>query len=230
MLAWSFAARTVDEVASLLRAAGKHRYVRATDHRLHWLIDETLRDLTEFRPHAEAFDARRASEPDLEVASRDPSLWRSATIDEIALVLASFWTPSNACLLYRERLAALAAQHGLATAAHEPFQCSPDDPPHPELVLLDWELLPVDELDAERHQGALTAMELAGEEVNPSEPIYQEGPILGLPEIVDGAPLGVLAEDFILWADGPYAYSDYVFRGVARSAKLVDPPVGYRDI
>ncbi len=230
MLAWSFSARTVDEVARLLRSAGKHRYVRASDHQLHWLVDEALRDVTEFAPHAAAFEARRRREPDLDVASRDPSLWRAATIDEIVLVLVSFWTPGASSFAHRDRLAALATEHGLATADHEPFACSPDDPPHPELVLLDWELLPVEDLDAERHQGALTAMELAGEEVSPSDPVYQEGPILALPEIVDGAPLGVLPDDFVLWSDGSYAYSDYVFRGVAKAAKLVDPPVGYNDI
>jgi hypothetical protein len=230
MLAWSFSARTVDEVARLLRAAGKHRYVRATDHRLHWLVDAAMRDVTEFAPHAAAFEARRRAEPELDVASRDPSLWRPVTIDEVILVLVTFWTPGAQSLALRERLAALATEHGLATADHEPWQCDPDDPPHPELVELDWELLPVEELDADRHSGALQAMELAGEEVSPSDPVYQEGPIMGLPEIVDGAPIGILAEDFVLWSDGPYAYSDYVFRGVAKAAKLAEAPVGYNDL
>jgi hypothetical protein len=230
MLAWSFPARTVDEVARLLRAAGKHRYVRETDHRLHWLVDAALADLHEFAPQAAAFAERRRREPDLDVASRDPSLWRPATVDEIVLALVTFWTPGAQSLAARERLAALATEHGLATADHEPWQCPPDDPPHPELVLLDWELLPVEELDAERHSGALSAMEIAGEEVSPSDPVYQEGPILGLPEVVDGAPIGILPDDFVLWSDGPYAYSDYVFRGVAKAAKLEGPPVGYNDL
>jgi hypothetical protein len=230
MLAWSFAARTADEVGRLLRAAGKHRYVRAVDHRLHWLVDAALADLTEFAPHAAAFEKRRRSEPDLDVGSRDPSLWRAATVDEVVLALTSFWTPGGAALAHRDRLIELAEASGLVTADHEPFQCSPDDPPHPELVLLDWEVLPVEELDADRHAGALGAMEQAGEEVDPSSPVYQEGPILALPELCDGAPLGVLPDDFVLWSDGPYSYSDYVFRGVAKAAKLVDPPVGYHDL
>ena len=45
-----------------------------------------------------------------------------------------------------------------------------------------------------------------------------------------GAANGVLADDFMIWADGPYAYVDYVLRGAAKAAKLVDPPVGYRDL
>jgi hypothetical protein len=42
MLAWSFAARTPDEVARLLRALGKHRYVHEVDHRIHWAVDQAL--------------------------------------------------------------------------------------------------------------------------------------------------------------------------------------------
>jgi hypothetical protein len=33
-----------------------------------------------------------------------------------------------------------------------------------------------------------------------------------------------------VWSDGPYSYSDYVFRGVAKAAKLVEPPIGYQDL
>ena len=45
MLAWSFAARTPDEIARLLRSLGKHRYVREVDHRLHWSVDHALAEL-----------------------------------------------------------------------------------------------------------------------------------------------------------------------------------------
>jgi hypothetical protein len=73
-------------------------------------------------------------------------------------------------------------------------------------------------------------MEEAEEEITkPSEPIYQEGPTLAAPELCEGAPEGELLDDFLVWSDGPYSYSDYVFRGAARAAKLTDPPVGYRD-
>jgi len=41
---------------------------------------------------------------------------------------------------------------------------------------------------------------------------------------------GVLPDDFLIWCDGDYSYVDYVFRGVARAAKLVEPPVGIRDL
>lgn len=230
MLAWSFSARTLDEIARLLRALGKHRYVREVDHRLHWTVDYALAELPEFAPYAAAFEARLARERGLELGSRDPSLWREARTEEVIAALTAFWTPGEAAERYRRRLLEALARTGLPPSEHAPFGSAPDDPPHPELVLLDWELYPVDELDADRHAGALAAMEEAEEEVNASAPVYNEGPVLAAPELCEGAPNGVLADDFLVWSDGPYSYSDYVFRGVAKAAKLVEPPVGYRDL
>ena len=40
MVAWSFSAKTLDELARALRALGKHRYVQEVDHRIHWMVDE----------------------------------------------------------------------------------------------------------------------------------------------------------------------------------------------
>lgn len=230
MLAWSFATRTLDEIERLLRALGKHRYVREVDHRLHWTVDRALADLPQFARHAEAFAARRRVESGLEIASRDPSLWRPATIDEVTAALRAFWTPGSEAERRKQALLAAIAEMGLPEARHRPFACPPESPPHPELVLLDWVLLPVDELDADRHRGALEAMEEAGEEVAPSTPVYQEGPILAAPELCDGAPGGEIEDDFLVWSDGPYSYSDYVFRGAAKAAKLAEPPVGYEDL
>lgn len=229
MLAWSFAARSSDEIARLLRALSKNRYVSEVDLRIHWTVDHALADLPMFAPHAKAFEARRAREPDLDPASRDPSLWRQALMEETIAALEAFWTPSDARDTYVRRLLDALASTRLPPAEHEPFACSPDEPPHPELILLDWVYLPVDELDADRHAGALAAMEEAEEEVSPSDPVYVEGPILAAPELCEGAPNGVLHDDFMVWSDGPYSYSDYVFRGVSKAAKLVDPPEGYHD-
>ena len=61
-------------------------------------------------------------------------------------------------------------------------------------------------------------------------PVFFEGPVLGERELCDGAPHGVLLADPIIWAEGPYRYCEYVLRGVARAAGLVDLPMGYRDI
>jgi hypothetical protein len=230
MYAWSFAARTLDEVERLLRALGKHRYVKEVDHRIHWSIDAALSDRSPFGEHAKRFDERRRRETELEIASRDPSLWRPASVDDVLAVLGALWTPGADADRYKARLREIIHGTGLPPAEHAPFASRPDEPPHPELVLLDWELLPVDELDTERHAGALAAMEQAEEEVNASAPVYQEGPVLALPELCIGAPNGALVDDFTIWSEEPYSYADYVFRGVTKSAKLVEPPTGYRDI
>lgn len=230
MLAWSFSARTVEEVARLIRTLSKNRYVSEVDHRIHWTVDRALRDLPAFAAHAAAFDARLAKSGDLDPASRDPSLWRPASLDEIAAALTAFWTPGDEARVYRARLLEAIASTGLPPAAHAPFTCPAEEPPHPELILLDWVFLPVDELDTDHHAGALGAMEDSGEEVNPSAPVYVEGPILAAPELCDGAPNGVLGGDFLVWSDGPYSYTDYVFRGASKAAKLVDPPEGPEDI
>jgi hypothetical protein len=229
MLGWSFAARTIDELARLLRALGKHRYLMETDLRLHWSVDAALADREPFFEHAMAFNQRRAQHPDLELGSRAPELWRPAPVEQVVEALACFWDPEQGADTGLRLQAALRTE-GLGPPQHEAFQSEADEAPHPELVLLDWVLLPVDQLDTERHVGALRAMEVAEEAVDASAPIYVEGPTIAEPELVGGAPRGVLPHDPVLWADGPYSYCDYVFRGVARAAKLVDPPEGYHDI
>ena len=229
MLAWSFSARTTEEVAALLRALGRHRYIREVDHALHFTIDEALSDHPSFAAKAAAFRERRAREPSLDVTSRDPSLWRYADTEEIIEVLTLFWTEGRDRERATARLAQILAESGLGLASHPPFGAHPEEPPHPELILLDWELFPIDELDSERHAGALRALELAGEECNVSAPVYQESASIAYPELVDGAPRGVLRDDFRVWSDGDYSYVDYVFRGVAKAARLLDPPVGLRD-
>lgn len=230
MFAWSFAARTAEEVGRLLRALGRHRYLREADLRIHFSVDRALTDHPEFARHAATFEGRRLRERDLDLRSRDPSLWRPATVDEIVTALSTFWTPDAAGLRAHERL--LDALEGLDLLGEEraAFASSPEEPPHPELLLLDWVLLPVDELDADRHAGALAALEESGEEIDPSAPIYQEATVLSAAELVLGAPDGALSDDFLIWSEGPYPYADYVFRGASKAAKLVEPPVGVRDL
>ena len=224
MRAWAFSCRTADEVGALVRALGKHRYVCEVEHRLHWMIDAALSDLPIFAPHAEAFAARREREPELDPSSYDPSLWRVATADEIAEALAALWSPEPEAGARRLALAAFVTAEGLPYPTHAPFEGDPGTPDHPELVQLSWRLHAVVDLDAERHAGALHAMEAAEEEVDVSLPIDHEGPDLGVVELCDGAPRGVLASEFLVWADGPISYSDYVFRGASKAAKLPDPP------
>jgi len=230
MFAWSFAARTADEVGRLVRALGRHRYLREADLRVHFLVDRALAEQPDFSRHAAAFEARLRSEPELDLRSRDPSLWRPATIDEVIAAFTAFWTPDAFGMEARERLLDAIEELDLYGGDHDPFASSPEEPPHPELLLLDWVLLPVDELDADRHAGALAALEDSGDEIDPSARVYQEATVLAVNELVLGAPNGVLADDFLIWSEGPYAYADYVFRGASKAAKLVEPPVGYRDL
>lgn len=229
MMSWTFAASLVDEVARLIRAMEKHRYLLEVDHRLHFSVDVALSDKPHFAAHAAKFAALCATEPELNRASRDPRLWRKVSADEIVDILTAFWGPGDEAEPRRERLVDLFKELSLPIAEHPPFESDPERPPFPELLMLDWTLLPVDQLDAEKHAGALAALENETEDYQPSEPIYQEGPAISIAELCDGAPFGILGEDLVLWSEGPYAYADYVFRGVSKAAKLEDPPVGMRD-
>ncbi|MEZ4446784.1 MAG: hypothetical protein R3B72_47335 [Polyangiaceae bacterium] len=232
MFGWSFAARTHDEVARLVRAMGKHRYLADTDLRIHFTVDRALADFDE--AHAAAardFDRLADADPELDLRSRDPRLYRRVDDTVIARVLEAFWDPDDSAA-ERVQLALATALRvaDLEPSEHAGFAGDADEPFHPELILLDWQFLPVDQLDTERHKGALRAMEESGDEVDPSEPVYVEGPEIGEAELCRGAERGVLPKDPIFWADGPYSYVDYVFRGVSKAAKLVDPPEGYHDV
>jgi hypothetical protein len=229
MLGWSFSARTADEVGALLRAMGRHRYVREVDHAIHWTVDEALSDRPPFADRAARLRELRKKRPDLDLASRDPALFSYADTEVVIEALSAFWTPGPDAERASLRLGQLLVDTELGLASHAPFQSDPEEPPHPELIRLDWEFFPIDELDPDRHSGALRALELAGEEVNVSAPVYLEATCLAYPELAMGAPHGVLPTDFLVWSDGDYSYVDYVFRGVAKAARLVDPPVGIRD-
>lgn len=224
MLAWTFAAHTPHQVAALLRALGRHRYVREIDHRIHWTIDAALAQNPRFLPHAMGHRERLAKDPGLDVLSRDPSLWRPASIDEVVEALLAFWHPGFEGMVARAQLHAVLEAAGFEFPEHEPFDADPEDPPHPELIELNWVLYPVDELDAELHRGALEAMAEAGEEVDVSAPVYQEGPCLSAVELLHGCESGELLGDFYVWSEEPVSYADYVFRGASKAAKLPEDP------
>ena len=230
MFGWSFGAGDHAEMMQLCRAMQRHRYLQEVDHRLHWTVDAALGSLDpDFARAVQRFKVQCNEHPDLDLLSRDPRLWRPLTLDELGAVLGYFWQPETQARAAQALLRVM-QQAGFELMQHPPLASAADDPPHPELLLLDWVFLPVDQLDSQRHAGALRAMEDSGEEINPSEPVYVEGPTLSSVELTAAAPAGQLVADPIFWADGPYPYLDYVFRGVRRGAKLPDPPVGFRDI
>lgn len=231
MIAWAFSCKTADEVGALIQALGKHRYVKETDLRVHWAVDAALADLLPgCMPHVEALQARQNADRDLDLSSYEPTLWRATTAAEVAAMLAVFWTPGEQATQAAANLRRVIEGVGLPLPDHAPFEGDSEYPHHPVLFQLSWTLYPIDELDAERHAGALKALEDASEEIDPGEAVEHEVMDLGVAELTGGAPNGVLTSDFLVWADGPYAYSDYVFRGASKVAKLPDPPEGLRDL
>lgn len=230
MFAWQFWARTPEEVARLVRCLSKHRYVREADLRMHRLLDRALAHLPEFARHARALDEMAGAPEGLDLSSRDPRLYRPATLDELGMVFAHFWGEAARTELSRANLLSLARDVGLELPVAPAWSSSAEEPPHPELVLLDWVLLPVDELDVAQHRGALAALEDCGEEVDVSAPIHQEATAIGLRELCEGAVDGELTGDFLVWSEPPYAYADYVFRGASKAAKLEKSPEGYNDL
>jgi hypothetical protein len=230
MFGWSFAARTADEMTRLIRAMGKHRYLADVDLRLHFVVDRALGPFEpRFATARERFKSLTNLATELELDSRDPRLWRASDAEEVCAVLELLWGTDVRGARAREGLERELRRAGFAPCDHAPFAADLEDPPHPELILLDWVLLSVDALDAERHLGALRAMEDSGDEVDASQPCFVEGPPLAEPELC-AIDRGLLPEEPIFWADGPYSYCDYLFRGVSRAAQLPDPPSGYRDV
>jgi hypothetical protein len=166
----------------------------------------------------------------IDMSSRDERLWRRASDGEVAAVLEGFWR-GNATFV-RERLRELLHEAGVPEAQHTPFDESFEDEMFPVLVDAGWELLPLAQLDRERHRGA---MEAFGEDILFESARFEEGsslvppaylqelPAIGPVELlraVDGD--GVLVEPLVLWTEGPDTYHDYILRGVARSAALHD--------
>ena len=226
MYGWSFHVPTVSDFARLLRALGKHRYLGAVEHSVHYAIDAALSDLEGFAEHHARFEAMRREDGSLDLSSRDPRLWREASAEEIGDAVALLWSDAPYAGRARHRLSETLRDAGIASMGHEAFQADPDDGAHPELLRLDWSLLRPDELDTERHAGAFRAMERHEEEVEPSRVPLIEAMLLAEPELTSGQ----VPTEVMFWADGPYSYCDYVFRGAAKSAKLPDAPLGYHDI
>lgn len=220
MLAWAFPCSNADEVGALLRALGKHRYLMESEHRIHWAVDAALAEHEPFAHHARQFSERRRRERDLDPSSYEPTLWRAASAEEIGEVLRIFWTPGRPALDAASRLRALIQHEGLPIPQRAPFEGDPDFPDHPQLIQLSWRLLPICDLDPARHAGALRALEDCGEEVDVSAPVDQEGPDLGVLELTEGALEGSPVSEFLIWADGSRVYSDYVFRGACKVARL----------
>ena len=213
---------TVDEALRLVRALGKHRYVASRGIYVHALVAD-LGDDSELS----AWAREVLSNDDIDPASRDERLMRPASEEELARILGAFWgaDPSP-----RQRLQAALARLELPVEDEAaPFDEALEEDMHPVLIDAGWELVPLRELDAERHRGAMEAFgesilfesaRFEEENAIPPPASLQELPALGPVELLRGAEGGMLKDDLVLWCEGNETYLDYVMRGVLRAAKL----------
>jgi hypothetical protein len=229
MRAIDLGAERVDQALRLVRALGSHRYVAG---RLHMVHAFALASVDGAGPLADArgWALATISQAGLDPASRDERLWRRSTDAEVAALLEAYWTPGASAERAREALAGLLDRHGLSPGDHAPFDEAAEEHIHPLAVDAGWELFPLAELDPERHRGAIGAFgdplayaSAAFEEETaiPAPVSLYELPAIGPVELLRGARSdGTLTEPLVVWAAGNEVYVDYVFRGIARAAKL----------
>jgi hypothetical protein len=230
MKAISVAATRVDEALRVVRALGSHRYVVGRLHLCHVFAFAALPDGIAELENACAWARTTLSGGRVDPASRDEGLWRRSTDAELAAVLAAFWTPGETARAARRALEGLLLRHALPVPSHPPFDESAEDEMHPLMIDAGWELLPLTELDPQRHRGAMDAFgdalafESARFEEETAIPVtthLYELPALGPVELLRGADdEGTLAAPLVVWADGDETYLDYVVRGVRRAARL----------
>lgn len=197
-----------DAVLRVVRALGKHRYVAGRMHVVHALAAHDL------------FDWARdvIADDDIDKASRDERLVRRVSDEELYAVLAHYWseeTGAAACDGLLERL----ESSGVEVVAND----DDEEDTFPLLVDAGWELLPLAELDLERHRGAIEAFgeaihydvaKFEEQEHLPPTVHLQELPAIGASELIRGL------DPLSLWLSGNETYQDYVVRGVMRAAKI----------
>ncbi len=231
MIAFPLGAHIVDEALRATRALGSHRYVAGRLHLVHAMALSALDEAcAPALSEARAWARSTLDAPDVDPGSRDERLWRRCSDAELATVLESFWAPGPSSARARGRLEALLARVQCSARDAAPFDESAEDDTHPILVDAGWELLPLAQLDADRHGGAIAAFgdRLAfdsarfEEETAIPPPAYLcELPAIGPAELLRGVDhRGALAEPLVVWGQGNAVYLDYVVRGVRRAAKL----------
>jgi hypothetical protein len=165
----------------------------------------------------------------IDLASKDERLYRRASDAELVAVLSAFWgeAPEPTRTALRQRLASIDC---LPDEAATPFDEASEEEIFPILVDAGWELVPLAQLDRERHRGAIQAFddfEVARfEEENHVPPLVtlHELPVLGGVELLAALDAqSRVRAPFVLWQEGHETYLDYVLRGVFRAAKLTLP-------
>ena len=230
-----------DGLVRFVRALGQHRYVASRLHLVHAFAVEAACASSEFEADDPALTDAKAwatavlADPSIDRASKDERLHRRATDAELVAVLAAFWGAGER----RERASLALAEHLVEVSAPPPdldavpFEESSEEDMFPVLVDAGWELLPLAQLEPERHKGAIGAFDGAlafdiakFEEESAVPPLVtlHELPALGALELlaaVDGD--GETRAPFVLWTSGNETYVDYVLRGVMKAAKLSAP-------
>jgi hypothetical protein len=211
-----------DDLVRLVRALGQHRYVAGRCHEIHALAFDAARGDAALDEAVRWADGALGG-GEIDIASRDERLHRRASDAELVAVIGAFWTGDrSACARLRERLAALDLDAD--EAGRDAFDESAEDDVFPLLVDAGWELLPLSQLDPERHKGGMNAFgdqlswEVAKfdeENAVPPQIHLHELPALGPVEL-----LGEIQSPFVVWSSGNETYLDYVLRGVLRAAKL----------
>jgi hypothetical protein len=228
MIGQEIAAKSGADLIAFVRGLGKHRYVASRLHLVHAFAIEAAAphpDLAE----AEAWAKKVLSDPEIDRASKDERLHRRATDAEVVAVVTAFWSTSDgpAHARLRERLAEI----GIALDAERlPFDEDAEEDVFPVLVDAGWELLPLAQLDAEKHKGAMQnfgdelgwqVAKFEEENAVPPQVHLHELPAIGPTELLhvfdeDGS----LRAPFVVWLDGNETYQDYVLRGVSKVSKV----------
>jgi hypothetical protein len=233
MIAHPLPAQHADAIARAVRALGTHRYVAGRLHLVHAFVFDAAGDEVDDLREACGWARAKLADPAIDPSSRDERLYRHATDRELAAALAAFWSGGDTAARARAALEARLATIDVHAPSETPFDEAAEEDLFPLLIDAGWELLPLAELDPDRHRGAIEALKAASgdeigfeaakfeEESAASRPAYlQELPAIGPVELLRASSDGALREPFIVWTEGPDAYHDYILRGVIRAAKL----------
>jgi hypothetical protein len=221
MFGFDLGPRTGEELLRFVRALGQHRYVASRLHLVHALAIDAAGVGDDAGAWAKRVLGASGEGGAIDLGSKDERLWRKATEAELLAVLGAFWG-ENAAPAQEKLREHLAKIDVTADDDALPFDEAVEEEIFPVLVDAGWELLPLAQLDPERHRGAIQSFadfEVARfEEESAVPPIVtlHELPVMGPVELL-GAPERA---PFVLWQQGHETYLDYVMRGVLKMSKL----------
>lgn len=231
MIGYEIGHHTGEELVRFVRALGQHRYVASRLHLVHAFVIEAAGKTGEATAIADAlaWAGRALGSGAIDLGSKDERLYRRATDAEVVAVLSAFWgrEGERARARLRERLASVDALPDLAAL---PFDESKEEDIFPVLVDAGWELIPLAQLDFERHRGAIQSFDdfevarFEEESAVPPMVTLHELPVLGGVELLSAfdEETGRTRAPFVLWQQGHEIYLDYVLRGVLRASKLAE--------